>query len=36
MSSDILRIAIIALVAIAVAKMVLPKIPGASALAAYL
>lgn len=34
--NDILRIALIAVVAVMVAKAVLPRIPGADVLAAYL
>ncbi len=34
--SDTLRIAFIAVIAVMVAKLVLPKVPGVNALAAYL
>lgn len=34
--NDTMRIALIALLAVALARLVLPKIPGLSALAAYL
>lgn len=34
--NDTVRIALIALVAVALAKMLLPRVPGLSAVAAYL
>jgi hypothetical protein len=36
MSGDTVRIAVIALVAVILAKMLLPKVPGGAAVAAYL
>ena len=36
MSNDVIRIAVIALVAVIVAKLVLPRIPGGQKVLAYL
>lgn len=36
MNADVFRIAVIALLAVAVAKMIFPRVPGLNVLAAYL